>query len=330
MVRVAINGFGRIGRQVLRAGISDGKVDFVGINDLSDVRTLVHLLKFDSVYGRFSKKVSFNDKEIIVGNKRIRVFCERNPEKLPWKKLKVDVVVESSGVFLSKELASKHLKAGARRVLLSAPGKGGVDFTVVKGVNDKGLKSSHRIVSNGSCTTNSLAPVLKVINDSLGVVEGFMTTVHAYTNDQRLLDLPHSDLRRARAAGVNSVPTSTGAAKSIGEVIPELDGLVDGTAIRVPVVSGSITEVVCKVGKRTSVKSLNKLFEVACKKSLKGILEYSEEELVSSDVLGNVHSGVFDSKLTKVLNGSLVKVFVWYDNEVGFSNRMIDVLKIMK
>lgn len=330
MVKVAINGFGRIGRQVLRAGIYDKKINFVAINDLAEIEVLEQLLKRDSVYGKFDGKVVSDKKELVVNNKRIKVFSEKSPDMLPWKKLGVDVVVESTGVFLTRKSVSKHIKSGAKKVLLSAPAKDSVDFTIVKGVNDGGLKKTDKIVSNGSCTTNSLAPVLKVLNKNFKVKEGFMTTIHAYTSDQRLVDAPHSDLRRARAAGVNSVPTTTGAAKAIGKVIPELNGKIDGTAVRIPIASGSITEVVCKVDKKTNLKEVNKVFKKSAGGTLKGVLEYSEEPLVSSDILGNVHSAVFDSRLTKVVNGTLVKVFVWYDNEIGFSNRIIDVIKLMK
>lgn len=330
MIKVAINGFGRIGRQVLRAGISDKKISFVAINDLTNIENLEQLLKRDSVYGKFNGKIKRNKKELVVNNKTIKVFSEKNPEKLPWKKLGIDVVIESTGIFLTRNLANKHLQAGAKKVLISAPAKDSVDSTIVKGVNDTDLKKTDKIISNGSCTTNSLAPILKILNENLKIKEGFMTTIHAYTNDQKLVDSPHSDLRRGRAAGINSIPTTTGATKTIEKIIPELKGKIDGTAIRIPLASGSITEIVCKVEKKTDQKEVNSLFEKASKGKLKGILEYSEEPLVSSDILGNSHSSIFDSKLTKVVNGSLVKVFSWYDNEIGFSQRIIDVIKLMK
>ncbi|MCC7574619.1 type I glyceraldehyde-3-phosphate dehydrogenase [Candidatus Woesearchaeota archaeon] len=326
LVKVAINGFGRIGRMVFRAGYKDPSIDFVAINDLTDTRTLAHLLKHDSTQGRFEEDVSFDDNHIIVNGNKISVFSERDPFKLPWKEYDVDVVVESTGFFTSKEKASMHLEAGAKKVVLSAPGKD--IFTMVKGVNEH-FYNGELIVSNASCTTNCLAPLVKVLDDNFGVERGFMTTIHAYTGDQRLLDAPHNDLRRARSAAVNIIPTTTGAASAVGEVVPHLKGKLDGNAIRVPVPTGSITDFSCVLRKEVTKEEINNLFRNVAQHELRGVLQYSEDPLVSSDIIGNHHSSIFDALSTNVIDGTLVKVVSWYDNEVGYSHRMIDIIKII-
>lgn len=329
LVRVAINGFGRIGRMVLKAGLSSkNNIDFVAINDLTDPKTLAYLFSKDSVHGKFNGSVDYTENSLIINGKELKVFSERDPENLPWKEFNVDVVVESTGFFRKKEDAEKHIRAGAKKVLISAPGKK-TDFSVVMGVNEHDYdKENHDVIDNASCTTNCLAPMVKILNDNFGVEKGYMTTVHAYTADQRLIDAPHSDLRRARSAAVNIVPTSTGAAGAVGKVIPELKGKLDGMAMRVPVADGSIIDFVAVLKRETSVEEINHLFKKVSEHHMKGVLEYSEEPLVSTDIVGNPHSCIFDAQLTKV-NGNLVKVVGWYDNEWGYSNRVIDVLKIM-
>ncbi|MFH0712043.1 MAG: type I glyceraldehyde-3-phosphate dehydrogenase [archaeon] len=322
-MRVAINGFGRIGRAVFRRAIEKG-VNVVAVNDLANAKTLAYLLKFDSVYGNYGKSVEAGDGFIKVDGKKIIICCEKEPENLPWKKLGVDIVVESTGFFTDGKSASKHLAAGAKKVLISASGKN-VDYNVVLGVNEKGLKREHKIISMASCTTNCLAPIVKILDDEFGVKSGFLTTVHAYTGDQKIIDSPHGDFRRGRAAGVNLVPTTSGAAKATADVIPKLKGKIDGMAIRAPVACGSICDFVCEVGKSVSVEEVNRVMKKAAGK-MKGILEYSEDDLVSTDVIGNSASSIFDSKLTKV-NGNLVKVLSWYDNEWGYSCRVIDLLR---
>jgi glyceraldehyde 3-phosphate dehydrogenase len=329
LVKVAINGFGRIGRMVFRAGIIDSAVEFVAINDLTDTKTLAHLLKYDSVHGKFEGTVTHKEKSLVVNGKEIPVFAEKDPANLPWKDLNVDVVVESTGIFLSKELAGKHLKAGAKKVLLSAPAKEDDVKTIVKGVNEHTYdKKTDHIISNASCTTNCLAPMVKVLHDNFGVEKGFMTTVHAYTADQRLVDAPHKDLRRARTAASNIVPTTTGAAIAVAQVIPELKGKLDGIAIRVPVPDGSITDFVCILKKPATKEQINELFKNVAIYHLKGVLEYTEDPIVGIDIVHNPHSVIFDAALTNV-NGSMVKIVGWYDNEWGYSCRMIDVLKMM-
>ncbi|MBU0471370.1 MAG: type I glyceraldehyde-3-phosphate dehydrogenase [Nanoarchaeota archaeon] len=331
MVRVAINGFGRIGRMVLKAGLlnfSANDIDFVAVNDLTDTYTLAELFKRDSVHGKFRGSVEHTSGSLIINSKEIRVFSERDPENLPWGDLKIDVVVESTGFFRKKEDAEKHIRAGAKKVLITAPGKG-VDFSVVMGVNEHLFdKEKHVIIDNASCTTNCLAPMVKVLNDNFGVEQGFMTTVHAYTADQKLIDSPHKDLRRARSAALNIVPTTTGAAIAVGKVIPELNGKLDGMAIRVPVPDGSITDFVAILKREVTAEEVNNLFRNVAKAHLSGILEYTEEPIVSMDIVGNSNSCIFDASLTKA-DGKLVKVIGWYDNEWGYSNRIIDVLKIM-
>jgi len=330
MIRVAINGFGRIGRLVFRSGINNKNIDFVAVNDLTDAKTLAHLLKYDSVHGILKEEIKAKDNSIMVNGKEIKIFSERDPEKLPWKKLKIDVVVESTGIFRTKEGAEKHLKAGAKKVLISAPYKGeNLVKTIVIGVNEKDYdKEKDNIISLASCTTNCLAPIVKVLNDNFGIEKGFMTTIHAATNDQKILDLPHKDLRRARAANLSIIPTTTGAAKAVTLTIPELKGKLNGMAMRVPVADGSIIDFVAILKKETTPEEINKLFKSVAEHELKGILEYTEEPIVSIDVVGNPHSSIFDAELTKT-SGNLVKVIAWYDNEWGYSCRMIDFIKMM-
>ena len=331
-IKVAINGFGRIGRMVLKAGLNDKNIQFVAVNDLTDNKTLAHLFKYDSAQGRFNGTVEATDSELIINGKKIRVIAEKDPTKLPWKEMKVDVVVESTGFFTTRKGAAQHLTAGAKKVLVSAPCKcdPGEEpvHTLVMGVNDSKYKGE-KIVSNASCTTNCAAPMAKVLNDNFGIVRGFLTTVHAYTADQRLVDAPHKDLRRARAAAVNIVPTTTGAAQSVAETIPELKGKMDGIAIRVPVPTGSITDWTFELKKAATKEEINKLFKEAAKKELKGVLEYTEEPIVSSDIIGNPHSVIFDALSTNVIDGKLIKVLGWYDNEYGYSCRMVDMIKVM-
>jgi glyceraldehyde 3-phosphate dehydrogenase len=329
MVRVAINGFGRIGRMVFQAGFNDPSIDWVAINDLTDTKTLAHLLKYDSVHKKFPAEVSFDEKNLFVNGKRIAVIAERDPEKLPWSQMNIDVVVECTGFFTDREGAMKHIKAGAKKVLISAPAKG-VDITIVKGVNEHLYnKEKHSIISNASCTTNCLAPMVKVLNDNFGVIHGFMNTTHAYTADQRLVDAPHKDLRRARSAALSIIPTTTGAAKTVGEVIPELKGKLDGISLRVPVPDGSIVDFVCELKKDCSIEEINLLFKNVSASHLKGVLEYSEEPLVSADIIHNSHSCIFDAPSTNVIDKRFVKILGWYDNEWGYSCRMVDVIKLL-
>ena len=329
MVRVAINGFGRIGRMVFRAGFDDPGIEWVAINDLTDTKTLAHLLKYDSVHGKLNQAIGFDDSSIVVGGDQIRVFAERDPEKLPWKDLNIDVVVESTGLFRERDKAAKHLAAGARKVLISAPAKD-PDITIVKGVNEHAYnRETHHIISNASCTTNCLAPMVKVLNDNFGVEHGFMNTVHAFTADQRIVDAPHKDLRRARTAAASIVPTSTGAAKAVTEVIPELKGKLDGIALRVPVPDGSVVDFVCRLKRNASKEEINQLFKSVAKHHLQGILEYTEDPIVSADIIDNRHSCIFDALSTNVLEGNFVKVIGWYDNEWGYSCRMVDVIKLL-
>jgi len=327
MINVAINGFGRIGRMILKAGLEDKKVNFVAINDLTPIETLAYLLKHDSVHGRYKKKVSFKGNNLIINGKSIPVFAQKDPAKLPWKKNKVDIVAECTGRFTHLKDAKLHLKAGAKKVLLSAPGKDGCP-TYVYGVNHKKYKGE-KVISNGSCTTNCLAPLAEVLSKKIGIKNGFLNTIHAYTVTQNIVDGPNKKLRRGRAAAQNIVPTSTGAAVAVTEVIPELKGKMDGLAMRVPVVDGSVIDFTFIAKKKTSVNEINRCIKQATKKELKGIVEYSEEELVSTDILTNPHSAIFDSKLTDV-HDNLARIIAWYDNEWGFSNRMIDIIKIMK
>ena len=325
-IKVAINGFGRIGRLVLRRAYDFNDIEVVAINDLTDAATLAHLLKHDTVHGMFNRPVEAKEGAFVIGGKEIRVLAEKDPSKLPWKDLGVDVVIEGTGKFTTREKMWIHVAAGAKRVILTAPAKDEIDATIVLGVNDSILTKEHLLISNASCTTNCLAPMVKVVNDAFGVEKGFMTTVHAVTNDQRVLDLEHKDLRRARAAAWNIIPTTTGAARTVGKVIPELKGQLDGFAIRVPVPDGSVTDFVAVVKRETTVEEVNGAVKAAADGPLKGIVEYSAEPLVSSDIVGNAHSVIFDSKLTMV-KGTLVKVVGWYDNEWGYSCRVVDLVR---
>jgi glyceraldehyde 3-phosphate dehydrogenase len=330
MPNYSINGFGRIGRNVLRA-MSQKQVErVVAINDLTDTHTLAHLLKWDSVHGKFDGEISYDDENIIVRGHEIRIFKERDPANLPWKKLNVDVVLESTGFFTSRDKAELHLKAGANRVLISAPAKD-PDVTICIGVNDNAFDpDKDKIVSNASCTTNCLAPMAKVLNDNFGIAHGFMSTIHSYTNDQRILDFPHKDLRRARAAAINIIPSTTGAAKAIGEVIPELKGKLNGGAFRVPTPDGSVTDFTAVLEKDATVDAVNAAFkEAASAKSYKGVVEYSDEALVSTDIVGNPHSCIFDSQITLMLGSRFVKVVGWYDNEWGYSNRCVELMEML-
>ncbi|HBG04786.1 MAG: type I glyceraldehyde-3-phosphate dehydrogenase [Geobacteraceae bacterium GWC2_58_44] len=328
-LRVAINGFGRIGRSVLRAAAQDTGIEFVAINDLTDAKTLAHLLKYDSVHGIFPGEVSAEGDQLMVNGKAIKVLAVRNPAELPWKELKVDVVLESTGLFTSKEKASQHLTAGAAKVIISAPATD-PDITIVLGVNDKDYdKSKHHIISNASCTTNCLAPVAMVLHNSFGIEKGLVTTVHSYTNDQNILDLPHKDLRRARAAALSMIPTTTGAAKAVALVLPELKGKLDGMAIRVPTANVSVVDLVVTLSKPTDAAQVNAALKSAADGPLKGILGYCPEELVSIDFNGNPLSSIVDAPSTKVIDGNMVKVISWYDNETGFSNRVVDLMKIL-
>lgn len=325
-IKIGINGFGRIGRLVFRRCLELGGFDFVGINDLTDAKTLAHLLKYDSVHGRFNGDIAVEGDDIIVNGDRIKITAEKDPAKLNWGKLGAEIIIESTGAFRTQEACMKHVEAGAKKVILTVPPKGDVDGMVVLGVNDDVLTGEEKVLSNASCTTNCLAPMVKVLNDSFGVEKGFMTTVHSYTNDQKLLDLPHSDLRRARAAAVSIIPTSTGAAKAVGKVIPQLKGMLDGFALRVPTPNGSITDLVAILKKEVTVEEVNAAFKEAANGPMKGILEYTEDPIVSADIIGNPHSNIFDSLLT-MANGNLVKVVGWYDNEYGYSCRVVDLIK---
>jgi len=329
MANYAINGFGRIGRMVLRAMSPAELKKVVGINDLTDNKTLAHLLKYDSTQGIYDAEVSYDDESIIVNGHRIHASAERDPANLPWKQLGADVVLESTGFFVDRAGSSKHIAAGAKKVVISAPAKD-PDLTMCLGINDNLYDpTKHHIVSNASCTTNCLAPLGKVLNDKWGIVKGMMSTIHSYTGDQRLLDAPHEDLRRARSAAVNIVPSSTGAAKAIGLVIPELNGKLTGGAFRVPTPTGSLTDLVVELKSSTTVEEVNAAFKEAAEGPMKGILQYSEEPLVLQDIVGNPHSSIFDSGLTMVMEGNMVKVCSWYDNEWGYSNRAADAMKML-
>ena len=328
-LRAGINGFGRIGRNVYRAAFERGEdIEWAGVNDITDPTTLAHLLKYDSVLGPFPAEVEATGTGIVVDGNQLRVTAERDPARLPWGDAGAEVVIESTGLFTDRENASKHLEAGARKVVISAPAKG-PDVTLVPGVNDDAYdKDEDDVISCASCTTNCLAPVAKVLDDALGIEHGVMTTVHAYTADQRLHDAPHKDLRRARAAAINLVPTSTGAARAIGLVIPSLEGKLNGIAVRAPIPTGSVVDLVCTVGQETDVDAVNAAFrERADTGPLAGVLRYSDEPLVSSDIVHSPYSAIFDSELTMVIDGSLVKVIAWYDNEWGYSNRLIDLVQ---
>ncbi len=327
-IKVGINGFGRIGRLVFRRGLEVGNIEFVGINDITDAKTLAHLLKYDSVHGRFNGTVTAEDKAVVVNGKKYPVMAEKDPSKLPWKDLGAEIIIEGTGVFTKREQMELHIKAGAKKVILTAPAKDDVDATIVMGVNDNILTGKETIVSNASCTTNCLAPMVKVLHDNFKIKKGFMTTVHAYTNDQRVLDLPHKDLRRARSAAINIIPTTTGAARTVGKVIPELKGKLDGFALRVPVSNGSVTDFVAELEVEVTKEQINEAMKKTAETTMKGILEYSADEIVSSDIIGSTSSCIFDAPSTMVI-GNLVKVVGWYDNEWGYSCRVIDLLNKM-
>jgi glyceraldehyde 3-phosphate dehydrogenase len=328
-IKTGINGFGRIGRLTYRALMTRPNVEVVAINDLTDAATLAHLLKYDSVHGRFPGAISVEGEFLVVNGKKIRVMAERDPANLHWGKLGVEIVVESTGIFRNREKMGKHLTAGARKVLLSVPADNpeDVDLTVVLGVNDGLIASGMQLISNASCTTNCLAPVAKVLNDRFGIAKGLMNTIHSYTNDQIILDAPHKDLRRARAAAMSMIPTKTGAAKAIGLVIPELEGKLDGFAVRVPTPDGSLVDLTCQLNTNTTKDEVNAAMKSAAEGAMKGILEYCSDPVVSVDIVGNPHSSIFDSLLTKVLGGNFVKIVSWYDNEYGYSCRMADLVE---
>ena len=326
-IRVAINGFGRIGRISFRAILQKSNIEVVAINDLTDVGTLAHLLKYDSVHGGLGTDVSVHENVIKAGGHSMQVFAERDPANLPWKSLNIDVLIESTGFFLDKESAGKHLQAGAKKVIISAPAKGDVE-TIVLGVNDEILNNNSFILSNASCTTNCAAPMVKILDDAFGVESGLLTTIHAYTGDQRLVDAPHSDLRRSRSAALSIIPTSTGAAKAIALILPHLKGKLDGLAMRVPVPAGSMTDLTIQLKTEASIEQINAAFKKASETTMKGILEYTEDPIVSADIVGNPHSCILDAGLTMVM-GQTVKVVGWYDNETGYSSRIADLIERM-
>jgi glyceraldehyde 3-phosphate dehydrogenase len=325
-IKVAINGFGRIGRNVFRIAQKRSDVDVVAINDMFSPEQLAHMLKYDSVYGRFDGTVEASGDGLRVNGSTIKVLKEKDPSQLPWKQMGVQLAVESTGVFRKRDQVAQHLSAGAKKVILTVPAKDEIDRTIVLGVNDDMLQPGDQIVSNASCTTNCLAPITKVLHDDYGIVRAFMTTVHAYTNDQRLIDTPHSDLRRARSAAINVIPTTTGAAKAIGKVIPELNGKMDGMAMRVPVPTGSIVDLVAEVSKDITREDINQAMKKAASGAMKGILQYCDEPIVSTDVIANPHSSIFDSLATMVIDRKMVKLVSWYDNEWGYSNRVVDLI----
>jgi glyceraldehyde 3-phosphate dehydrogenase (phosphorylating) len=328
-VRVGINGFGRIGRNIMRAALGDKNIDFVAVNDLTSAHTLAHLLKYDSVLGNLHAKVEAKEAAISVDGDEFKVLSKRDPAELPWKELGVDIVFESTGLFTERSAAAKHITAGAKRVVITAPAKS-PDVTVVLGVNDEKYDpAKHQIISNASCTTNCLAPLAKVLHQTFGIQKGWMTTIHSYTNDQQLLDLPHKDLRRARAAALSMIPTSTGAASAVGEVLPELKGKLDGFSMRVPTPNVSVVDLVAILGKKTTPQEINAALKEAAAGPLKGILQVSDEELVSIDFKGNPYSSIVDAPCTKVMDGDFVKVLSWYDNEWGYSNRCVDLLRLL-
>ncbi|MDP2897081.1 MAG: type I glyceraldehyde-3-phosphate dehydrogenase [bacterium] len=328
-IKVGINGFGRIGRMVFKEMQLRGGFDAIAVNDLTDPATLAHLLKYDSSYGKYPFPIRVEEDNIIAGEDTLKVLSTKDPAQLPWKSLGVEYVVESTGKFRKRDEVARHLDAGAKKVLLTVPAKDKVDATIVMGVNDKTYKPEHKIISNASCTTNCLAPMAKVLNDNFGIVKGLMTTVHSYTNDQVLLDFPHKDLRRARAAALSIIPTTTGAAKAIGEVIPELAGKMNGVALRVPTPVGSLTDLVVITEKDAAVDAINAAFKEAAEGDMKGILEYCEDEIVLRDVVGNPHSCIFDAPSTMVIAKNMVKVFGWYDNEWAYSVRCVDLIEMM-
>jgi glyceraldehyde 3-phosphate dehydrogenase len=328
-VRVGINGFGRIGRNIMRAALGDKNIDFVAVNDLTNAKTLAHLLKYDSVLGNLHARVEATEDTIAVDGDSFKVLSLKDPAQLPWKDLGVDVVFESTGLFTSRDAAAKHVTAGAKRVVITAPAKG-PDITVVLGVNDEKYDpAKHQIISNASCTTNCLAPLAKVLHQTFGIKNGWMTTIHSYTNDQQLLDLPHKDLRRARAAALSMIPTTTGAATAVGEVLPELKGKLDGFAMRVPTPNVSVVDLAAMLDKSTTADEVNAALKAASEGALKGILAYSTDELVSIDFKGNPHSSIVDAAYTKVMDGNFVKLLSWYDNEWGYSSRCVDLLRLL-
>jgi glyceraldehyde 3-phosphate dehydrogenase len=327
-VKVGINGFGRIGRLVFREMLNRDDFEVLGINDLTDAKTLAHLLKYDSIHKKFQGTVEATEDSIVVNGKEIKIYAEKDPANLPWEKLGVEYVVEATGVFRKRDQIAKHLEAGAKKVVLTVPAKDKIDNMVVLGVNDDALRPEDKIVSNASCTTNCLAPVAKVLNDEFGIVKGLMTTVHSYTNDQQILDLPHKDLRRGRAAAMSIIPTTTGAAKAVGKVIPELEGKLDGMALRVPTPDGSLVDLTAELKKEVTVEEVNAAMKKAADGPMKGLLEYTEDPIVSVDVIGNSYSSIFDAKSTMV-DGNMVKILAWYDNEWGYSVRVVDLLEKM-
>jgi glyceraldehyde 3-phosphate dehydrogenase len=328
-IKIGINGFGRIGRLVFKAAFQDEDIEFVAINDLTDAKTLAHLLKYDSTHGKFPADVYAEGDYLVAGHRKMKVMAIKDPAQLPWKDMGVEYVIESTGVFRTRDLVAKHLEAGAKKVLLTVPAKGEIDNTIVLGVNDDQLRPEDLIVSNASCTTNCLGPIVRVLHDVFGMKRGLMTTVHAYTNDQRILDFPHKDLRRARSAADNIIPTTTGAAIAIGKVIPELNGKLNGMSMRVPVPDGALVDLVAELKRDVTAEEVNAAMKEASEGRLKGILDYTDEPIVSRDIIGNPHSSIFDSLETMVIDGNFVKVISWYDNEWGYSNRCVDLLKKM-
>ncbi len=325
-IRVGINGYGRIGRSVLRIAFARQDLDFVAINDVTDRKTLAYLTKYDTVMGPFHESVSLEDNVLVVGRQKTKMLNEPDPAKIPWKDLGVDVVIESTGRFTKRADLEKHIAAGAKKVLLTVPAKDPIDAMIVMGVNEEMLKPEHKIVSNASCTTNCLGPIAKVLHEAFGIERGLMTTVHAYTNDQRLSDFPHKDPRRARAANENIIPTTTGAARAVGKVIPVLNGKLDGISMRVPLPDGSIVDLVARLSRKVTAQEVNEAVRKSGEGKHKGIIQYSTDPIVSSDIIGNPHSAIFDAPFTRVLGGDLIKVVAWYDNEWGYSNRVVDLL----
>ena len=330
-MKVAINGFGRIGRSVFRILNSQKNIDVVAINDIADNEAMAYLLKYDTVMGPFKDTVEINGDILKTSYNEIKMLAEKEPSHLPWNEMEVDVVIESTGIFRTKKQLDDHIKAGAKRVVLTVPAKDEIDYTLVIGVNDKGLNNDHKIISNASCTTNCLAPMAKILNDNFGIEHGVINTIHAYTNDQRLADVPHSDWRRSRAAAENIIPTTTGAARAVGKVLPELNGKLDGIAMRVPVPDGSVVDSVFKLEKSVTIDEINNVVKAAANADdMKSVVEYSNLPVVSTDIIGNPHSSIFDAPFTKVIDGTLVKTVNWYDNEWGYSNRVADLVNILE
>jgi glyceraldehyde 3-phosphate dehydrogenase len=328
MIKVAINGFGRIGRVFTRAIQNHPNIQLVAINDLADTKTLAHLLKYDSVHGKFDGEINTDDEKLVINNKTVHIYTEKNPEDLPWGELDIDIVIESTGLFRTKDLASKHLTAGAKKVIISAPSKSDDVKTVVLGINENNIDGTEQVLSNASCTTNATAPIIKVLNELCGLETIHLTTVHSYTNDQRLHDAPHNDLRRARGGALSIIPTSTGAANAITKIFPEMVGKIEGYAVRVPVPDGSLIDICATVSKKVTQEEVNAAFKKAAKTNLQGILAYTDEPIVSIDIVGNPHSCIFDAGLTSVI-GKTVKVVGWYDNEAGYSNRLVDLIEYL-